>query len=243
MISIERHSPSSLNRFASSPAMYVLERILGLKQPVSPQAHRGVAVEDGVALGLSNHDSTIEDCVDVAYTKYDTLTAMSGDSRREKVREGIHNMILLTLDELRPYGKPSKTQGFIEWKPDGLKFPIVGYYDFFWEDKGIVIDLKTTDKMPSEITIPHAMQVAFYAMSDNMDARLTYCTPKKCQTYQLENIREHREALLQMALRVERFLSLSDDPEFFKSITVPDLGHYLWNNPAARQLAWEHWRI
>jgi hypothetical protein len=97
--------------------------------------------------------------------------------------------------------------------------------------------------MPSAITIPHAMQVAFYAMSDNMDARLTYVTPKKCETYQLENVREHREALLQIALRVERFLSLSDDPEYFLGITVPDLGHYLWNTPAARQLAYEYWRI
>ena len=127
MISIERHSPSSLNRFASSPAMYVLERILGLKQPVGPQAHRGTAVELGVALGLSNPDISIEDCVDVALTKYDTLTAMSPDNRREKCREGIHTMVLLALDELRPYGKPSKTQGFIEWKPDGPKFPIVGF--------------------------------------------------------------------------------------------------------------------
>ena len=46
----ERHSPSSLNQFAASPAMFVLERILGLRQPVGVPAHRGVAIEDGVAL-------------------------------------------------------------------------------------------------------------------------------------------------------------------------------------------------
>ena len=61
-------------------------------------------------------------------------------------------------------------------------------------------------------------------------------------TYQLENIREHREALLQIALRIERFLALSDDPEFFKSITVPDLESFYWGGPA-RQLAYEHWQI
>jgi hypothetical protein len=123
-----------------------------------------------------------------------------------------------------------------------LRLPIVGYFDFEWEQHGIIVDLKTTGKMPS-IKIAHARQVALYASSDNMDARLTYCTPKKCATYRLENVREHRDALYQIARRVEQFLALSDDPEFFKSITVPDLDSFYWSGPAARQLAFEHWKI
>ena len=75
-----------------------------------------------------------------------------------------------------------------------------------------------------------------------MAARLTYVTPKKCETYELENIREHREALRQIAMRIENFLALSNDPEFFKSITVPDLESFHWSGPA-RQLAYEHWQI
>jgi hypothetical protein len=111
-----------------------------------------------------------------------------------------------------------------------------------WEQYGIVVDLKTTEKMPSQIKIPYARQVALYATSNNMDARLTYCTPKKITTYKLENIREHREALRQIAMRIENFLALSDDPEFFKNITVPDLESFYWGG-AARQLAYEHWKI
>jgi hypothetical protein len=243
MIDYPHHSPSSLNLFAAAPAMWVLEKILGLKQPVGASAHRGTAVEHGVALGLAHPDQDLNDCIKQAVTRYDTLTAMSADARREKCRDGIPEMVSLAIEELRPYGVPSKLQGLIEWRPDGLKYPVVGYYDFYWEDKGVVVDLKTTDKMPSEIKAGHARQVAFYAMSDNMDARLTYVTPKKCQTYQLENVREHREALYQIAQRVERFLALSDDPEFFKSITVPDLDSFYWNTPVARQLAYEHWKI
>ena len=246
---IERHSPSACNLFAASPAMFVLERIMGLKQPVGVPAHRGVAVEDGVAHALSkpvdggNIEGVEADAIQIAFTKYDTLTAMSPDDRREKYRATIPEMVSQVIEELRHYGVPSKTQGFIEWRPEGLRLPIVGYYDFYWEDKGIVVDLKTTEKMPSSIKITHARQVSFYAMSDNMDARLCYVTPKKCQTYQLENIREHREALLQIALRVERFLALSDDPQFFLDITAPDLDSFYWSGPQARQLAYEHWRI
>ena len=243
MIEYVRHSPSALNLFAASPSMFVLERVMGLRQPVGVPAHRGVAVEDGVAVGLLNPDAPLQACVDVALTKYDTLTAMSSDDRREKYRDSMHDMVAQALAALRPYGVPSKTQGFVEWRPEGLKLPIVGYFDFFWEDKGIVVDLKTTDKMPSSIKIGHARQVAFYAMSDNMDARLCYVTPKKCETYQLESIREHREALYQIALKVERFLALSDSPQFFLDITVPDLESFYWTSPAARQLAYENWKI
>ena len=52
--SYKQHSPSSLNLFAASTAMWVLEKVLGEKQPVGVPAHRGAAVEDGVTFGLLN---------------------------------------------------------------------------------------------------------------------------------------------------------------------------------------------
>ena len=243
MISYERHSPSACNLFAAAPAMWVLEKILGLKQPVGAKAHRGVAVEDGVTLGLLNPDASLEACVDVAWTKYDTLSAMSVDARRSKYREGIPEMVRQALEELRPYGIPSQTQGFVEWRPEGLKLPIVGYFDYHWAEHNITTDLKTTEKMPSSVKVGHARQVALYVSSNNADPRITYATPKKCQTYSVENIDEHRQALFQIALKIEKYLALSNDPEFFKSITVPDLDSYYWDSPVARQLAWEHFGI
>lgn len=239
---IERHSPSSLNLFTASTAMFVLERILGRRQPVGVPAHRGTAVEAGVTHGLLNPKAPDAECIAVSHKKYDTITALSTDTRREDYREPIGAMTLSALAELRPYGVPSSTQGFVEWKPEGLKFPVVGYYDFEWADHGIIVDLKTTGSLPSAIKIPHARQVAFYGKGGNADCRLTYCTPKKRATYRLENVREHMDALYQIALRCEAFLALSDDPEFFKSITVPDLESFYWGGPA-RQVAFELWQI
>jgi hypothetical protein len=237
-----RHSPSSLNLFAAEPALFVLEKILGVKQPANVLMSRGTAVEAGVAAGLLDPNIYLEDCINIALTRYDTLTAMSPDGRREKTREGIHHMVTQALDALKPFGVPSSMQGFVEWHPEGLLLPIIGYYDFFWEDKGFIVDLKTTDKMPSAIKTGHARQVGFYA-NGNLSSGLTYVTPKKCETYQLENSSEHREALRQIALRVEKFLSLSDDPEFFVGITVPNLDGFYWNDPKLRQLAYEFWKI
>ena len=240
---IERHSPSSLNLFTSDPGMYVLERILGQKQPVGASAHRGTAVEAGVMLGLADANAPLSACAVHAHQTYDTLTALSGDPRREDQRKLIEGMVGIVLAELRPYGKPSGTQGFVEWKPEELTYPIVGYYDFFWEQHGILVDLKTTERLHSQIQVPHARQVALYtaAISDNIDGRITYVTPKKCATYHLENAREHRNALLQIALRCEAFLALSEDPEFFTRITAPDFSSFYWANPVARQAGFERW--
>ena len=122
--------------------------------------------------------------------------------------------------------------------------PIIGYWDFQWADHGIVVDLKTTEALPSQIKTAHARQVALYAaVSGNMDARLAYVTPKKRAVYGLENVREHINALKRIAMAVERFLALSDDPEFFVSITSPDLESFYWQTPQARQAAFEIWRI
>lgn len=238
----ERHSPSSLNLFCASREMFVLEKIIGRRQPVGSPAHRGTAVEDGVTVGLLNPAASFESCADTALKKYDAITALSGDKRRDDYRETIPGMVQSALEELRPYGVPSHCQQFVSWQPEGLKYPIVGYLDYRWEQHGILVDLKTTEKLPSSIKIPHARQVALYATmtGDNVDARLTYCTPKKRATYQLENVRDHLTALHQIALRCERFLALSDDPQFFVDITAPDYDSFYWGGPA-RQVGFDVW--
>lgn len=238
-----RHSPSSLNLFAASPSMFVLEKILGHRQPVGSPAHRGTAVEDGITFGLLNPDASLAHCLEVALKKYDTISALSTDARREEYRKDIGAMVKAGLEELRPYGVPSACQGFIEWKPEGLIYPIVGYFDYHWEDHNVTVDLKTTEKLPSAVKVPHARQVALYVTSNNADARISYVTPKKQITYRVDNIDAHRKALHQMALRCEAFLALSEDPDFFKTITVPDLESFYWNGPPARQLAYEIWGI
>jgi hypothetical protein len=241
--SYERHSPSKLNLFCASPAMFTLEYVKGIRQEVGPPAHRGVAVEDGVTHGLNNLTAPLADCVAIALATYDARTTLSGDPRRDKYRDTIKDMVATGVNELRKYGIPTGTQGLVEWHPDGLALPIVGYYDYQWDNHGILVDLKTSEKMPSSIKFAHARQVAHYAVSDNIDARLAYITPKKLEVFRLENVRQHRNALYEIALTVEDFLNQSDDPDVLMRKVKPDLDSFYWGNPAMRQLAYEHWRI
>jgi hypothetical protein len=110
-LTYERHSPSKLNKFAAAPAMFVLEELMGMKQVVGVPAHRGTAVEAGVAYGLLHPDANEKSCFKEANATYDSLTALTGDKRRDQYRDNIPDMVTQALDELKPYGLPTKTQG------------------------------------------------------------------------------------------------------------------------------------
>jgi len=238
-----RHSPSSLNLFCAAPAMFVLEKIVGRRQQVGAPAHRGTAVEDGVTAGLLNPDLPIAECVAVANKKYDTITALSPDARNAEFRATMPAMIEGALAELRPYGIPSACQGAVTWHPDDLRCPIFGYFDYHWDNLGVIVDLKTSATMPSQIKISHARQASFYAhctAGDNADARIAYVTPKKKAVYGVENIRDHLDALHKIALSCERFLSLSEDPQFFVDLICPDYEAFYWGGPT-RQIGYETW--
>lgn len=237
-----RHSPSSLNLFSSCLSMFVLEKIIGRRQPVGSAAWRGTAVEDGITAGLMDPTKPVEECVAVAEKKFRELAAFKMDEKAEKSLASIPAMVAGGLEALRPYGVPSGTQGFIEWRPEGLTYPIVGYFDYEWQDHGIIVDLKTTELLPSSIKQAHARQVALYT-GGNKQGRLHYQTPKKQATYLLENVAEHRNSLHRMALACERFLALSDDPSFFVSITSPDLESFYFGSAEARQAAFDIWGV
>jgi hypothetical protein len=242
---IEHLSPSTCNLFTSSPATFVMKKCLKKTSAVGPAAYRGTAVEDGVSHGLFNLDASLTDCTNVALEKFNTLAAFISGEKVDKERKAIPDMVEMGLRELRGYGTPSSAQGLISLDYDGLLVPMIGYYDFEWEQHGMLTDLKTSHALPSKISQPHARQVALYraARGDNLSARVTYITPKKHATYALENAREHVEALGKIGLTIQRFLALSDDPMELASFVVPDTDSFYFNDPISRQQAFEIWGI
>lgn len=237
-------SASQINQFASSPALWVLERVLKRRSPVGSAAHRGTACEEGIVAGLQNQGLTADYCAEIALAKFRSLTALSRDPNREKEQQAIPGIVAQGLKELRPYGIPSQTQGKIEYRFDGLSIPLIGYYDLLYDDHGMVIDIKTQLRLASEIKQGHARQVAIYKAglgNDNLDARISYITDKRAATYQLENHREHAEALRKIALTMQRFVALSRDPMELVGLVAPDYDHFFWNDPVARQNGFETW--
>lgn len=224
--------------------MFILQKCMKKNFGVGAAAHRGTAVEKGIALGLETGASNYE-CIQTAMEEFTRLTAMSGDPKKEKEREAISSFVIVGLDELRPYGKPTSTQGAIKYEVEGLDVPFIGFYDFEWEDKGILVDLKTTHALPSKISTNHARQVALYVASrgDNLEARISYVTPKKSASYVLENGRDHVNSLIKIGLTIQRFLSLSDDPLELASFVTPDVDSFYVSDPVARKAVYDIWGL
>ena len=242
---IKHLSPSSCNTFTTSPASFLMQKVFKKSNPVGPAAHRGTSVESGIAHGLFNPGASLEECVAIAREEFNKLTALTFDSRVEKERAALPEMIKMGLAELRQYGIPSSAQGYITHDVEDLSVPLIGYYDFEWDKRGILVDLKTTHSLPSKISNPHARQVSLYksVRGDNLSARIAYVTPKKNATYELENHRDHLRSLERVALTIQRFLSISEDPMELASLVVPDVDTYHFNDPIARQTAFEIWKI
>jgi hypothetical protein len=153
-----RHSPSSLNLFAASPSMFVLEKVLGRRQPVGAPAHRGTAIEDGVTHGLMNPAASLEECSAVAFKKYDTLRPCPATSAaRNTARPSRHGEV--ALSRTAAIRRSQHCQASLSGSRKGWLIPIVGYFDYHWAQHNITIDLKTTEKAAVSVKIPHARQV------------------------------------------------------------------------------------
>jgi len=244
----ERHgldhlSASSCNLFAAEPALWVMEKLLGKKGKVGAAAHRGTSAELGIGAGLTG--KTDDEAIAIANTEFARLSALTTDPNREKEGTAVAGIVRQGLLALRAYGTPSSIQRRIEWHPDELAVPFIGFIDFEWAEFGIILDLKTQLRLSSQIARNHARQGALYgaATSDNADVRLAYVTPQKSAIYRLENAREHANSLLRIAQTIGRFLAMSSDPQELAGIVSPDIDSFYWNDPDTRRAAFEVYGI
>lgn len=253
MNAFEKHgithlSASSVNLFIAQPALWCCSYLLKKRPAVGPAAHRGTSIECGVEAGLFDPEMPVEEAQKVALAKFHGLTRLSADPRIEKERETIAPSVAVALAELRQYGVPDKPddalgrQHKIILTLPGIPVPVWGFLDFDFFDHGIVVDLKSTARIPSEISAPHARQGAIYTTAgSNRQTRMAYVSAKKIAVYVVEDVERHLASFTQAAQAIERLLSLSDDGEKLTRCFAPDLTSFYWGDASARALAHEIW--
>lgn len=254
MSAFERHrihhlSPSSLNSWINAPSLWVLEKLLGFRGNMGAAAHRGTATEVGVSAGIFDHTLTPAECTALALPVYDRLTALSGDPKRDTERTVIPGMVAQGL-ALREHGVPimpngesrfgSGVQHKVEIRLEGVSVPVIGYLD--WLYAGEILDLKTTLRVPSFMTETHLRQASVYKTA-HMDKRIRffYCSDKRNAKHTLTRD-QYDLAIKQLtgsALRLERFLSISDDPLELASIVPHSSESFYFNDPATKARATE----
>jgi hypothetical protein len=241
---IEHLSASSLNLWASEPAVWLMERLLRHRSPPSALMARGKAVEDGVHAGLIDTALAVDACVQRALATYDHEMALNPDERRDSERLLIPGYVEHGLAELRQYGVPSAYQDRCELRLDDVPVPLIGFIDWRFDEHGLIVDLKTSERLPSAISLSHARQGAIYARAHgNYGMRFAYVKPtagkkdgRAVVVYELERTEIDRQiaALREIALRLERFLALSTDARELCGLIVPDYERFHWTNPLTR---------
>lgn len=241
---ISHLSASSLNLWATAPSVWAMERLLGYRSPTSAAMARGKAVEEGVHLGLLDPEKQPEDCAAHALGLFDHEMALVPDDKRDGERASIPGYVEHGLKELRQYGIPTGYQDRIELRLDDVPVPLIGFIDWRFDQHGLIIDLKTSERLPGAISLSHSRQGAIYARAlGNYAIRFAYVKPvagkkdgRAVCVYELEIAEVDRQliALRQIALRLERFLSLSTDARELCGLIVPDYERFHWNNPVTR---------
>ncbi len=241
---IDHLSASSLNLWAAQPALWVMERLLGRRTPMGITAARGKSVEHGVHVGLLNPAKPADECVAEAEREFSRLTALAGDPRRDEERPKIAGYVRGALAELRQYGIPDAYQHRVEVRLDGLPVPIIGFIDWRFSQHGLIVDLKTSERFPSEIGNGHGRQGAVYASAHgNFGMRFAYAKPapgkkdpQQVKVYEMsgDEVRRHLAALRVIALSLGRFLAVSNDARELAGLIVPDFDSFWWSDPSAR---------
>ena len=232
---IKHLSNSSISLWESNPAQWVMSYLLKEKRPSSAAMWRGIAVEDGVVVCLDG--GSLSDAVAAALARFDKEITFA-DEKSEKERAAIAPMIELAVAELEQYGKPqfsidgSQQKVSITCKGDGWKIPIIGYLDLVYPDHGLVVDLKTTMRMPSAMTQSHKRQRCIYqrCLGGNQQVKFLYVTPKKSGWLEDGDVDAELATVKAHCNRLERFLSVSDDPQYLASIIPVDPTHFYWSD-------------
>jgi hypothetical protein len=182
---IDHLSASSINLWANAPDVWVMQYLHGLRTPMGAAAWRGICTEDAVVQILMGESETA--AIDQALTKFDKRFPI-GDEKTTAERRRITPMTQLAIEELMEFGKPEFPEDeehpqekiSITAKGEGWSIPVIGYLDLVFPQHGVVIDLKTTGRIPTTMSAEHQLQRAIYAKAKgNMDVRFLYVSEKK----------------------------------------------------------------
>ncbi len=244
---IRHFSASALNKWIGSPAAYGLSYLKKVKEPTNPAMARGTHAESGIVAGLLDHKRSIESCVDLALAGFDKDMALNptNPDKIEMERKRISDLVGNGIIGLRKYGTPDFQEGnqqFVKVNLDGVAVPLIGYLDLFYPEHGLIIDIKTTARMPSSISAAHARQGAGYAAAmANHEIRFAYVTPKDCKVLRQEDTSERLTELTKVAQQLQHFLSQSEDTDELLRLLTPDYSSFYFSSPTMREAGREVW--
>ena len=227
---IDHLSASSINLYSNAPDVWVASYLFQKRTPMGPAPWRGICVEDAVVQILMGDSEAA--AIDKALATFDQRFVI-GDEKTTAERRRIEPMTQMAVAELAHLGQPEFAEDdeqqkiSITAKGDGWSIPVIGFLDLVYPQHGLVIDLKTTGRIPSKMSAEHQLQRAIYQKAKgNMAVKFLYVSEKK--TNMLED--GDADELLGMAkvqiARMEAFLRHCDKETALAIVPVQPSSFY-----------------
>jgi hypothetical protein len=237
---IDHLSASSINLWANAPDVWVMSYLFGLRTPMGPAPWRGICVEDAVVETLMGGSE--KDAIQKALDKFDKRFLV-GDEATTKERDMVQPMVQLAVEQLMEFGKPEFADAenkqekiSITAKGNGWEIPVIGFLDLVYPQHGVVIDLKTTGRMPSTMSAEHQLQRAIYQKAKgNMGVKFLYVTPKKASMLEDGDPAELLAQAKVQITRMEAFLRTLDKETAKAIVPVSPQSFYWKGNEALRK--------
>lgn len=234
---INHLSASSINMYAECQGAWAARYIFNHKFGFGVAPQIGILTEQVVQEVLlgSEYSAALEK----AKKQFRKQNALNTNEKDMKRIDDIEAMSKLALEELKPYGEPEFVHNLngvqqqkIEINCNGGDWfiPVIGYLDFVYPQHGMVIDLKTTLRMPSAMSMAHQRQAAIYsAAKGNMGVKFLYVTPKKTCWHEVDDVKAVLDNVKAVARRMETMLRLLDKEQIQACVGVSASSFY-WSN-------------
>ena len=235
---IDHLSASSINLWTNAPDVWVMQYLHGKRTPMGPAPWRGICIEEAVVGTLMGRSEA--DAIQRATDKFDSRFII-GDEATTKERDLIKPMVQVALEELVEFGKPEFPEDgqekiSITAKGDGWEIPVIGYLDMVFPQHGVVIDLKTTSRIPSTMSAEHQLQRAIYQKAKgNMGVKFLYVSAKKAAMLEDGDVSELLAQAKAQISRMEAFLRALDKETAKAIVPVAPSSFYWKGNEALRK--------
>jgi len=217
-----KHSFSSVNKFKHNPSEWLVHYGLGLKVSSSPAMVRGNLAEFGayykIKRGMQQKDDKyFTKLLSHKFSKYKFFNAESklynSIDIAKKFEEKLYER---QLRNIVSYQKEK-----VE-KVKGLEHPVRLFTDFEYDN--LIVDLKSTLRLPTKPKIDHVRQQALYSKLHDKPIALLYATPKKTLWYDLtkQDVKNGYDELLRDFKSLENFIDMCDN-DIEKAIKITPL--------------------
>lgn len=229
---ISHLSASSINLWVSAPDVWVAKYLLGKGTPMGPAPLRGQCVEQAVVTTLLGESE--ETAVKAAVERFDRRW-MIGSEDSTKERALIQPMTRIAVDELAALGQPDFPNGVDQEKISinanfgDWSIPIWGFLDLVYPQHGLVVDLKTTSRIPSAMSAEHMLQRAIYHRAKgNHAVRFLYVSSKKSAWLEDGDPADLLARAKAQIARMEAFLRNCPDAETARQIVPVNPTSFYW---------------